>query len=51
MKRFILIVLLLAIVGSMTYAVVLTNSKSTVSKVEKKSEKKEVKKKRNCAYI
>jgi Tfp pilus assembly protein PilO len=49
MKRIILIVLLLALVGSMAYAVVLTTSKSSVTKVEKKD--KPVKKRSNCGSI
>ena len=50
MKRFILIVLLMALVGSMAYAVMLTKTRSTENKIEKKAEKKEVKKRSGCGY-
>lgn len=53
MKKMMLVVLLLAMVGTMAFAVVLTRSKATVDKAEQKKEsvqKKEVKKRSGCGY-
>jgi hypothetical protein len=50
MKRFILVVLLLAFLGSMAYAVVITRAKSTATKNEQNNvqpEKKQEKKKKS----